>query len=139
MNGHFEWIRESGIGCRMGNRYIGGLGYADDLTLMVPSLKGLQSLIHICEDYADEYDVLFNGSTRSRLLSLLDPQATLKKLTKIHRGQKQDRGEKQDFILNTLSDGQPVELLHGRRDVLILSGHCDQPGSRFRHIPQLVE
>ncbi len=29
---------------------------------MVPSKKGLQSLIHICEDYADEYDVLFNGS-----------------------------------------------------------------------------
>ncbi len=29
---------------------------------MVPSKKGLQSLIHICEDYADEDDVLFNGS-----------------------------------------------------------------------------
>ncbi len=57
MNGHFEWIRESGIGCRMGNRYIGGLGYADDLTLMVPLLKGLQSPINICEDYSDEYDV----------------------------------------------------------------------------------
>ncbi len=35
---------------------------ADDLTLMIPSRKGLQSLIHICKDYVDEYDVLFNGS-----------------------------------------------------------------------------
>ncbi len=44
----------------MGNQYTDGLGYADDLTLMVPSLKGLQSLIHICEDmimmyYSVEY------------------------------------------------------------------------------------
>ncbi len=62
MDGLFERLRESGIGCRMGNQYIGDLGYADDLTLMVPSRKGLQSLIHICEDYADEYEVLFNGA-----------------------------------------------------------------------------
>ncbi len=62
MDGLFERLNESGIGCRMGNQYIGDLGYADDLTVMVPSLKGMQSLIHICEDYADEYDVLFNVS-----------------------------------------------------------------------------
>ncbi len=61
MDGLFEWLRASGIGYRIGNQYTGGLGYVDDLTLMVPSKKGLQSLIHICEDYADEYDVLFNG------------------------------------------------------------------------------
>ncbi len=46
---------------------------------------------------------------------------------------------KEDFVLNTLLDGQPVEFLHVRRDVLILSGHCDQPGSQFLHIPQLVD
>ncbi len=64
MDGLFEWLRVSGIGYRIGNQYTGGLGYVDDLTLMVPSQKGLQSLIHICENYADEYDVLFNGSKR---------------------------------------------------------------------------
>ncbi len=57
MDGIFEWLRENGIRCRMGNQYTGGLGYADDLTLMVPLLKGLQSPINICEDYSDEYDV----------------------------------------------------------------------------------
>ncbi len=46
----------------MGNQYNIGLGYADDLPPIVPSLNGLQSLIHSCEDYADEHDVLFNGS-----------------------------------------------------------------------------
>ncbi len=46
----------------MGNQYTGGLGYVDDLIVMVPSHKGLQSLLHMCEDYADNYIVLFNGS-----------------------------------------------------------------------------
>ncbi len=62
MDGLFEQLRVNGIGCRIGNQYTGGLGSADELTLMVPSKKSLQSLIHICKDYADEYDVLFNGS-----------------------------------------------------------------------------
>ena len=61
MDGLFGRLRESGIGCHMGNQYTGGVGYADDLSLLVPSRKGLQSVINICEDYADEYDVLFNG------------------------------------------------------------------------------
>ncbi len=60
MDGLFGLLRESRIGCRTGNQCTGGLGYADDLTLMVSYLKGLQSLIHLCEDYAD--DVLFNES-----------------------------------------------------------------------------
>ncbi len=62
MDGLFKRLRVSGIGRRIGNQYTGGLDYADDLILMVPSERGLQSLIHICEDYADEYNVLFNGS-----------------------------------------------------------------------------
>ncbi len=35
---------------------------------MVPSLMGLLSLIHICEDYANEYDVLFNGSKSQSMI-----------------------------------------------------------------------
>ncbi len=37
MNGLFDRLRVSGIGCRIGNQYTGGLGYADDLTLIVSS------------------------------------------------------------------------------------------------------
>ncbi len=62
MDGLFEMLRENGICCRMRNQDTGGLGYTNDLTLMVPSHKGLQSLTHGCEDYTDEYDVVFNRS-----------------------------------------------------------------------------
>ena len=49
-------------GCHMGNHYTGSLGYADDLTLLAPTLSGLQVLIKICERYADEFDIKFNGA-----------------------------------------------------------------------------
>ena len=34
--------------------------YADDLTLLCPSAKGLQILIDICASYAKEFDIIFN-------------------------------------------------------------------------------
>ena len=46
----------------MGNHYTGSLGYADDSTLLAPTLSGLQVLIRICERYADEFDIKFNGA-----------------------------------------------------------------------------
>ncbi|KAG1664790.1 Double-strand-break repair protein rad21 [Nymphon striatum] len=49
-------------GCSMGSYFVGCLAYADDLTLIAPSKKALQILIDICEEYASEFDVLFNGS-----------------------------------------------------------------------------
>ena len=41
----------------MGSHYTGGLGYVDDLTLLAPTLCGLQVLIKSCEQYADEFDI----------------------------------------------------------------------------------
>ena len=46
----------------MGNHYTGSIGYVDDLTLLAPTLSGVQVLIKICERYADEFDIKFNGA-----------------------------------------------------------------------------
>ena len=35
-------LRESGIGCHMGGHYAGVLAYADDITLISPSMTGLR-------------------------------------------------------------------------------------------------
>ena len=40
---------------------MGALGYADDLTLLSPSLRGLQKAADICNDFAQEYSVKFNS------------------------------------------------------------------------------
>ena len=61
MDGLFERLKDNGAGCYMCNHFVGGLGYADDLTLLCPSLKGLKSMVKVCEEYADEFHVKLNG------------------------------------------------------------------------------
>ena len=41
-------------------RYCGVFGYADDLALVSPTIHGLTEIIKICEDYACEFDIMFN-------------------------------------------------------------------------------
>ena len=55
-------LKRSGLGCRIGNSYAGCLSYADDLTLIAPTKKALQNMIYMCEEYARDFDVTFNGS-----------------------------------------------------------------------------
>ena len=71
MDGLFETLEKSGVGCHMGNHYTGCIGYADDITLLTPTRSGLKVLIDICEKYAHEYCVNFNG-TKSRYLIFRD-------------------------------------------------------------------
>ena len=35
-------LKQRNIGCQIGNSYLGVFGYADDLTLLCPSLTGLK-------------------------------------------------------------------------------------------------
>ena len=53
-------LRTSGIGCHIGSAYIGALSYADNITLLCPSIRGLNEIIVLCCEYAKEYDVMFN-------------------------------------------------------------------------------
>ena len=46
---------------------LGVFGYADDLTLLCPSLAGLKQMLNVFEDYAKEYNILFNAS-KSKLM-----------------------------------------------------------------------
>ena len=51
----------------MGHHYAGALGFADDLILLCPSLYGIRRMLEICENFAAEYDLIFNGA-KSKLL-----------------------------------------------------------------------
>ena len=53
-------LQARGLGCNIGRSYIGVLGYADDLTLLTPSGNRLSNMVGICEEYAKEYDIVFN-------------------------------------------------------------------------------
>ena len=52
-------LKRSGLGCR--TSYVGALSYADDITLLCPSIKGLNKMLDICNSFADMYDIQFNA------------------------------------------------------------------------------
>ena len=53
-------LRNDGIGCHIGPLYTGCLCYADDLTLLSLTLKGLQKMVNICENFGVTYGVSYN-------------------------------------------------------------------------------
>jgi hypothetical protein len=55
-------LEQSGYGCKIGGHYYGALSYADDLTLICPSLYGLQQMLKICETFGLQYGVKYNPS-----------------------------------------------------------------------------
>ena len=48
--------------------FVGALGYADDIILLCPSVYGLKDMIKICEEYASEHDIIFNGKKSKYLV-----------------------------------------------------------------------
>jgi len=55
-------LKLSGIGCYIDDTYVGVLGYADDITLLCPSIRSLNKMLHICEVFAKDYLITFNSN-----------------------------------------------------------------------------
>ena len=66
-DGLLKRLEDTGVECHMGCRFTGALAYADDITLLAPCKSALSLMIDVCEQYAAEFDILFNGS-KSKLL-----------------------------------------------------------------------
>ena len=60
-------LKASKVGCFIGKRLYGGLGYADDLCLLAPNRRSICLLLNICESFGKEYNVKFN-SKKSHLI-----------------------------------------------------------------------
>lgn len=54
-------LEKSGLGCHIGTNFCGVLGYADDLTLICPSLRALTEMISMCKTFANDFNVTFNA------------------------------------------------------------------------------
>ncbi len=68
VDGLFHKLKASGVGCQMTNYFIGCLLFADDVTLLCPTIKGLKKLIAICEQYATKFNIKFNGKKSKFLI-----------------------------------------------------------------------
>ena len=45
------YLQRSSLGCHINNTYMGALSYADDITLISPSLYGLNRMLDICNKF----------------------------------------------------------------------------------------
>ena len=53
-------LRQLGLGCHVDGVYMGVVVYADDILLMAPNRASMQSMLHICESYADKHNIMFS-------------------------------------------------------------------------------
>ena len=60
-DGSLERLKNTGVGCHIGSRFVGAFAYADGITLLASCKSALSILIRVCEIYAAEYDIMFNG------------------------------------------------------------------------------
>ena len=71
-------LKSTGVGCYMGHHYLGNLGYADDLKLLCPSITGLQKLVDTCQQFAFDFDLLFNTKKTHCICYSLKPPDNLR-------------------------------------------------------------
>ena len=56
-------LKDKGVGCHIGHMYAGCLAYAD-ITLLAPSVGGLQKMLQVCEECGFEYFVEYNSGKK---------------------------------------------------------------------------
>jgi hypothetical protein len=61
MDDLLERLTKLGAGCYIGLTFVGALAYADDLTLLSPSIGGLQDMVSVAQEYGLEYGVKYNA------------------------------------------------------------------------------
>ena len=55
-------LKHFGYGCHLGDTFTGVLSYADDITLICPSLRGMHCMLKICSDFVENFSLTFNSN-----------------------------------------------------------------------------
>ena len=55
-----ERLKRSGVGCYIGNMFMGAFCYADDCTLLAPTLFSRKNMLDIVSKFGKDFDMKFN-------------------------------------------------------------------------------
>jgi hypothetical protein len=66
-------LSKAGVGCFIGEYFVGALAYADDIVLLAPSASAMRIMLAICDEYANEYCISFNAN-KSKCLVVVPRQ-----------------------------------------------------------------
>lgn len=65
-----QLLEKEGVGCHIGFQFLGALAYADDLVLIAPAASAMRTMLSICDNFARDFDVIFNAS-KSKWLAII--------------------------------------------------------------------
>ena len=68
MNYSLAILAESNVSYFIGTWYFGALAYADDIVLLAPSARAMRLMLKICDEYAEEFDIVFNAKKSKCIL-----------------------------------------------------------------------
>jgi Reverse transcriptase (RNA-dependent DNA polymerase) len=76
IDGLLQRLEKAKIGCYIGSFYLGALCYANDLTLLAPTVDTMRSTLIICKEYADEHAITFFAKESKCIIFKLRSAAT---------------------------------------------------------------
>ena len=53
-------LRQLGVGCHIGDKFLGAAGFADDIVLLAPSRGAMEIMLATCERFAAENNLKFS-------------------------------------------------------------------------------
>ena len=61
IDGLLGQLARSGYSAKVSYLYLGAIAYADDINLVSPTIHGMQQMLNICDTYAKDHGLVFNG------------------------------------------------------------------------------
>ena len=95
-------LSNSGIGCNICGISANNLSYADDMSLLSPSIKGLQRLLDICEVYGKEHDIIYNPD-KTECMVFRGKKVKLVRIPNVHLN-----GKSLKFVRNHIQLGHNI-------------------------------
>ena len=77
IDGLLQSLANLGVGCTIGEVFVGVLAYADDIVLMAPTPNAMRMMLETCDSYAKEFNIVFNPRTTKLFLSTFAPKGGL--------------------------------------------------------------
>jgi len=62
LDGLLQQLYNAGVGCFIGKVFVGALAYTDNVALLAPTPTAMRKMLKICEEYGNEFSVIFNAS-----------------------------------------------------------------------------
>ena len=109
-------LKINNVGCHIGRQFTGAFCYADDLTLLSPTIRGLQKMLNVCDAFANEYSVKFNA--RKTVCMCFSRKPTCRDINVLLSGEKLHWSNHVKHLGNTLSHNLSDEI-----DVQVKRGH----------------